>query len=121
MKAIKKISVIGYGITILMFIILLFAKIFFNDKIVMVYIRPIFNFILPTTYLTIGLVLEIKNAYLKRLYHIFSATVWIIALVLIFNTSFNLFSLSFFLVQYLIIAIIGVFIASIFRKVHLCK
>lgn len=107
MDSSKKVSIIGYGITLLTFIIItLFGKFYVKPGQEMGYTLLNFYAISPGVCFAVGCVLGGRSTYLKWIYPIFSGMICLAVLMIIFPGSFDLIFLLFSFVP----AIIGLFI-----------
>lgn len=113
MDAKKKVSIKGYGITVLMFIvILLVGKFYMKPGQELGYILLNFYIISPIISFAVGLNMGILNAYLKWLYPIFAGVLEFVVQTIVSPGSWGWFSLLFSLIP----ALLGVLIGFIIWK-----
>lgn len=111
MKTNKKVSIVSYGISFFVFLIIaLSGKFLLKDGDEIGYILMSFYLIMPITSLVSGIVLGIKNAYLKWAYPVTFGALGIIIPSFIFKNSWDWISLFFSLIPALTGLIIGVLI-----------
>lgn len=113
----KRVSIVGYGITLLTFIvILLFCKFYMKPGQEMGYTILNFYIISPAISFVVGLNMGILNAYLKWIYPIFSG-LFCFAVLIIFPGSWDWICLFFSLIP----ALLGLLIGFKIWKVRISK
>lgn len=118
MKSNKMLSLIGYGIFFLTsLVILLFGKFYMPRGSEFGYVLLNFYIIMPIVAFAIGLILGIKNAFLKWLYPIFAWLLCSAILIMIFSLrSWNWICLLFSLVPAMLGVLLGFLIWKVRRK-----
>lgn len=113
----KRVSKIFYGISFFIFLIILLWGIFFlDDGGALGYVIMNFSIIMPITSLVMGIILGIKDAYLKWGYPILFGLLGIIIPAIVFRGSWDWFYILYSLIPSLLGLTIGILLNKFRRK-----
>lgn len=111
MKSEKRTSFIGFGISYILFLIIaLWGKLFLKNGDEMQYVVLNFYFIMPIVSLATGILLGLKDVYLKWIYPALFGLLGMILPFYIFNYSFDWISIFYSLVPAVFGLLIGILI-----------
>lgn len=109
--SIKKVSIVSYGVSFGIFVIIaLWGKLFLKSGDEIGYVLMNFYFIMPMLSLAIGIVLGVKDAYLKWAYPIVFGILGIVIPAFVFSNSWDWISIFFSLIPASLGLVIGVLI-----------